>query len=322
MSSSALWLRSARFDVGFQFGALLGILPAVLVYRFANEGQAATFMPMASLFAVPLLHVFGSFFFAFSAERNQSPSRPAGLALCWVAWVVAALVLLERASELLATFALVYGGWHIFRQNFGFLRELAGRGRNGADRRLRRLDMIASATPAMALWLLISARGPWRFLGAEVIHLPIPYELVMLALALVPVSALLRILMQPRGERAAALLLTGNAVALLGPALFLDDLVLIYTLSASYHGIQYLAYLAERERERQPSAHPAQALLPLFHSIFLAMLGWFSLAALLALLAPADAERVAIAAWYAIVPFHYFVDGRIWKVGAARLHHS
>jgi hypothetical protein len=37
----------------------------------------------------------------------------------------------------------------------------------------------------------------------------------------------------------------------------------------------------------------------------LALVGW--------LFSPAAAERTLVVAWYVIVPFHYFVDGRIWR---------
>ena len=113
---------------------------------------------------------------------------------------------------------------------------------------------------------------------------------------------------------AGLLLLAGNAAALLGPALLLDDLVLIYTLSASYHGFQYLAYLAEREREQRPSEDPTRVLLPLATAILFSMVGWFAaLTAVSLLISRVRAEQLLLAAWYAIVPFHYFVDGRIWR---------
>ena len=31
------------------------------------------------------------------------------------------------------------------------------------------------------------------------------------------------------------------------------------------------------------------------------------------LLSPSWANQAILVAWYAIVPFHYFVDGRIWR---------
>jgi hypothetical protein len=212
----------------------------------------------------------------------------------------------------LATFALLYGGWHIFRQNFGFLRELAGRSGLGRDRRLRLLDHAASATPAIALWLLISARGPWHFITADIYHHDLPASLVGLGYVAVAATAALRLWRAP--SPAAALLLAGNAAALLGPALLLDDLTMIYTLAASFHGFQYLAYVVERERERSPDEDRTAVILPLLSTIILstgamlaalAIVGW--------LCSPAVAMQGLLIAWYAIVPFHYFVDGKIWR---------
>ena len=186
------WLRSPRFDVWLQLGALAAIAPALAIHASLNAERAASFLPLASLIAIPFLHVFGSFFFAFSKERNQSASPPRRLGVQGVLWAAAAAALLAWAPRALASFALLYGGWHILRQNFGFLRELAGRAGLGGDRVLRRLDLLACATPALALWLLISARGPWLFIAAEVYHLPVPTWLLALAFAAVPLSALLR----------------------------------------------------------------------------------------------------------------------------------
>ena len=314
---SPVWLRTPRFDLGLQLGALAGIAPALVLYAIAHAHDAAAVFPLAVVVAVPFVHVFGSFLFAFSTERNQSRSPPARLAAIWAGWTVAALTLFSIAPRALATFALLYGGWHILRQNFGFLRELAGRGGVGSDRVLRRLDLAACAAPAVALWLLVAAQGPWSFIGVEVHHVAVPGWLVALAFAAVPVTALLRE-RRLRGSRlssrAGALLLAGNAGALLLPALLLDDLTLIYALSASYHGLQYLVYLAERERERQPHEHPGRVLLPLLSAIVAGMLAWSAALTLLAaIVSPPAARWVLAAAWYAIVPFHYFVDGRIWK---------
>jgi len=313
MRAAAIWLRSPRFDWALQFGALAGIAPPLAIYAACDPPRATTLLPLASLIAVPFLHVFGSFFFAFSPDRNRSQSPPGALAAVLAVWTAASLALGVVAPRGLATFALLYGGWHIFRQNFGFLRELAGRAGVGRDRALRRLDHAACLLPAVALWLFVSARGPWRFMGAEIHHVAVPAWLLALAFAAVPVAALAR-LRRP-GGRAAAILLGGNALALLGPALALDDLTLVYTLSASYHGIQYLAYLAERERERLPDAHPTRVLLPLASAILVSMLVWLGGLTLLASVASAVAERTLLVAWYAIVPFHYFVDGRIWRRG-------
>lgn len=315
---ATVWLRSPRFDVALQLGAAAAVAPPLLLYAALDPARAQRVVPLAALVAVPFLHVFGSFFFAFSTERNHSPTSPRTLAALWAAWCVAAVTLVELAPRALATFALLYGGWHILRQNFGFLRELAGRAGVGADRTLRRLDLAACAAPAVALWLLVAHRGPWRFIGAEIFHpqlSAVPFRVALLA---IPLTALARELYLARRARAttpaALLLLAGNVAALLAPALFLDDLTLIYTLSASFHGIQYLVYLAERERERLPHADPVGALAPLAGAIVGMMLAWFAAMALVALFAHAGiADRALVLAWYAIVPFHYFADGRIWK---------
>src|SRR5438045_1899311 len=157
MSASSVWLRTPRFDVGLQLAALIAVAPPLFLHAFAPR-DAASALPLALLIAIPFIHVFGSFFFAFSTERNRSPSPPAKLAAIWVGWTIAALGLLALAPRALATFALLYGGWHILRQNFGFLRELARRGGLGGDRVLRRLDLAACAAPAVALWLLVATR--------------------------------------------------------------------------------------------------------------------------------------------------------------------
>ena len=320
MPAARTWLRNPRFDLGLQIGALAGVAPALLLYAFWGSAQASSFVPLASLVAIPFLHVFASFFVAFSDERNQSATSPQRLAAMWLAWAASALVLQATLPRALATFALLYGGWHIFRQNFGFLRELARRGGAAGDRALRRLDHAACAAPALALWLLVSTRGPWRFIGADIFHVAVPEPLLAVALAAVPVTAALRALRGPRAIGfASVMLLAGNAAALLVPALFLDDLTLVYTLSASFHGIQYLAYVSERERERQPDAHPTSVLAPLGGAIVLSMLGWTLAVGMCAsFLSPAHADTALLVAWYAIVPFHYFVDGRIWRPALRR----
>jgi hypothetical protein len=303
---SRIWLRSPRFDVGLQLVPLAVVAPAALLYAGLDAGRAAAVLPLAMLFALPFLHVAGSFVFAFSPERNRSASPPRRLAALWALWAIAVLALLPIAPRALATGALLYGGWHIFRQNFGFLRELAGRAGAGGDRALRRLDHAACAAPAVALWLQIAAHGPWSFIGVEVGRLAVPDAVLGLAFAAVPATALLR--QARRGAPAGGLLiLGGNALALLGPALLLDDLTLIYTLSATFHGVQYLAYLVERERERD------RTLLPLASGIVLSMMAWLAAVMALSLLPLALAERALAGLWYLIVPFHYFVDGRIWR---------
>ncbi len=318
------WLRSSRFDLWLQLGALAAIAPALLIHGAFDPARASSMLPLVSLIAIPFLHVFGSFLFAFSGERNASASPPRRLGVQWATWIAAALLLQAIAPRALATFALLYGGWHILRQNFGFLREIAHRAGLDHDRALRRLDLAACVAPAVALWLLVASRGPWRFINADVYHAAAPAWLLSLAFVAVPATLLLR-------ERRLAgrcssggglLLLAGNAAALLGPALLLDDLTLIYTLSASYHGFQYLAYLAERERERRPAEDPTRVLLPLASAIVLCMLGWFVTLVVIAwLCSAARAEQVLLIGWYVIVPFHYFVDGRIWR-RAPRLRES
>jgi hypothetical protein len=317
MSPPRIWLRSARFDGWLQAGALACIAPAVAIHAAVDPTRAAAWMPLASLIAIPFLHVFGSFFFAFSTVRNRSESPPRRLAIQWSLWIVSAVALSLAAPRALATFALLYGGWHILRQNFGFLRELAHRAGRTHDRVLRRLDHAACLAPAVALWLLLAARGPWRFIAADVYHPAVPSFVVGLAFLAVPGVVALRewhLGRRSPSRRAGLMLLAGNAVALLGPALVLSDLTFIYTLSASYHGFQYLAYLAERERERDPESHPNGALVPLTSAITLSMLAWFVALSILGwLFSPERAMQLLLIAWYAIVPFHYFVDGRIWR---------
>lgn len=300
-----------------QVGALIGIAPALLLYASLGATRASSLLPLASLVAIPFVHVFGSFFFAFSKERNESASSPARLALQWMAWAAAVVAMQALAPRALATLALLYGGWHILRQNFGFLRELAGRAGLGGDRTLRTLDLVACAAPAVALWLLISARGPWRFLTADVHHLPVPTWLLALAFAAVPATVILRerrLAGRSGSSRAGLLLLAGNSVALLAPALFIHDLLLIYTLSASYHGFQYLGWLVTRERERAGLPESTSVLLPLGTAILYSMFALFAALGLVGwLFSPAAANQTLLIAWYVIVPFHYFVDGKIWR---------
>ncbi len=316
-----IWLRSPRIDGWLQAGALACIAPALLIHSTVDATRAASYIPLASLIAIPFLHVFGSFFFAFSVERNHSPSPPRRLALQWTAWALAALSLQLAAPRALATFALFYGGWHILRQNFGFLRELAHRAGRSHDRVLRALDLAACAAPAVALWSLVVARAAVavhrrRHLSSAAAD----DALVILSLIAVPLTTLLRERRAPpAARRAGLLLLGGNALALLGPALLLSDLTFIYTLSASYHGFQYLAYLVEREREAHPELHPNGVLLPLGSAIVLSMVGWFGALLIVAwLFSPERATQLLLVGWYAVVPFHYFVDGRIWRRRPAR----
>lgn len=310
-------MRSPRFDCWMQAGALACIAPALAIHSVVDPTRAASWVPLASLIAIPFLHVFGSFFFAFSSERNQSPSSPRLLAVQWALWGAAAVALSIGAPRALATFALLYGGWHILRQNFGFLREVAHRAGRAHDRTLRRLDLAACLAPAVALWLFVAARGPWRFIAADIYHPAIPRFVLVLAFLAIPITMALRqwhLGLRSPSLRADLLLLAGNCAALLGPALLLSDLVFIYTLSASYHGFQYLAYLVERERERQPGQNGNGALLPLASAITLSMLAWFAALSLVAwLLSPERTNQLLLVVWYAIVPFHYFVDGRIWR---------
>ena len=322
MRSSTVWLRSPSFDLSLQVGALIGIAPVLLIYASLGATRASSLLPLASLVTIPFVHVFGSFFFAFSKERNESASSPRRLGFQWAAWAAAVFAMQAFAPRALATLALLYGGWHILRQNFGFLRELAGRAGLAADRTLRTLDLVACAAPAMALWLFISARGPWRFLTADVHHLPVPSWLLALAFAAVPATVILRdrwLAGRGASSRAALLLLAGNSVALLAPALFVHDLLLIYTLSATYHGFQYLGYLVTRERERSGVPLATTVLLPLGTAILYSMFALFAALALVGwLFSPAAAEQTLLVAWYAIVPFHYFVDGRIWRRRSTR----
>jgi hypothetical protein len=94
-------------------------------------------------------------------------------------------------------------------------------------------------------------------------------------------------------RRAGLMLLAGTSVALIGPALLLSDLTLI---------------------EQQPESQPNGALLPLASAITLAMSALFGALGVFAwLFSPERATQLLIIAWCAIVSFHYFVDGRIWR---------
>jgi hypothetical protein len=329
-----IWLRSASYDVWLQGGALLGVAPALVLSATLGQAQMAAYLSLATLIAIPFLHVFASFFVGFSG-RNASATSPSRLLRYALIWTVVVAGLHRVTPRGLATFALLYGGWHILRQNFGLLRELADRAGLRQDARLRRLDLVACLAPAVALWLWVSARGPWSFLGGDVYHLSLPAPVLWAALAAVGVTALarerhVRSLPGVGGSATAAggLILGGNAVALLVPALLLNDLVLIYAVAASYHGFQYLAYVAERERERErhtaghrtlPAARPddpfdLQPLVPLSSAVVVMMMAWVSVLLLAGLLlGPERAEQVLLVAWYLIVPFHYFVDSRIWR---------
>lgn len=314
---STIWLRSPRFDAWLQMGALACIAPALAIHATLDPTRAVSYVPLASLIAIPFLHVFGSFFFAFSDERNQSASPPRRLAVQWALWGAAAIALSATVPRALASFALLYGGWHILRQNFGFLRELAHRVGRAHDPLSRRLDLAACLAPAIALWLFVADRGPWRFISADVYHPSIPRPLLLLAFAAIPITAALReyhLGANSPSRNAGLLLLGGNTIALLGPALLLSDLTFIYTLSASYHGFQYLAYLVEREREQHPEQHPNGVLMPLAGAVTLSMFAWFGALTVVAWLFSTErATQLLLTAWYAIVPFHYFVDGKIWR---------
>jgi hypothetical protein len=317
VSPSRVWLRSPRFDGWLQVGALACVTPALVIHSTLDPTRAASYMPLASLIAIPFLHVFGSFFFAFSKQRNASASPPRLLAIEWAVWGVAAVALSLTVPRLLATFALIYGGWHILRQNFGFLRELAHRAGHAQDRTLRRLDLAACLAPAVALWLFVAARGPWRFIDADIYHPAFPRLIIVVAFFAVPITISLRqrhLGWRSPSGRAGLLLLAGNGAALLGPGLLLSDLTFIYTLSASYHGFQYLAYLVEREREQHRELHPNAALLPLAAAVTLSMFAWFGALTVVSwLFSPERTMQLLLIAWYAIVPFHYFVDGKIWR---------
>src|SRR2546423_7106509 len=108
MSPPRIWLRSPRFDGWLQAGALACIGPALAIHAAVGPLRAANWMPLASLIAIPFLHVFGSFFFAFSTVRNRSQSPPRRLSIPWSLWVAFAVALSLLAPRGLATFALVY----------------------------------------------------------------------------------------------------------------------------------------------------------------------------------------------------------------------
>ena len=158
---------------------------------------------------------------------------------------------------------------------------------------------------------------------ADVYHLAVPSWLLALAFAAVPATVILRerrLAGRSASSGAALLLLAGNSVALLVPALFVHDLLLIYTLSATYHGFQYLGYLVTRERERSGGQLATAVLLPLGTALLFSMFALFVALGLVGwLFSPAAAEQTLLVAWYAIVPFHYFVDGRIWRRPPARV---
>jgi hypothetical protein len=310
VSTETVWLRSSRFDLALQVGALAAVAPVLILYAALGTRQAGAVVPLAWLVAIPFVHVFGSFFFAFSPQRNRSPSSPRWLAWAWMGWAPLALGLQLACPRVLATFALLYGGWHIFRQNFGFLRELARRSGRGGDLSLRRIDLAATAAPAVALWLFVSARGPWWFLGIEIYHAQVPGWLVALGFVAVVATALVRRAREP--SRAGLLLLGGNAVALLAPALALRDLTIVYTLSATFHGFQYLAWLVGLERGQRPDTQGA--LWPLTMMITWSMIALVAAMIVLgSFLPPAGFAQGVLVVWYVLVPFHYFVDGRIWR---------
>ncbi|MND00198.1 hypothetical protein D3C83_187260 [compost metagenome] len=43
------------------------------------------------------------------------------------------------------------------------------------------------------------------------------------------------------------------------------------------------------------------------------MAGWVGMLTLLTWLLPSHLNQAILLLWYAMVPFHYFVDGRIWR---------
>src|SRR5215510_9571554 len=99
MYATRLWLRSPRFDALLQLGALGAIAPVLVVYAALDLARASSVMPLAVMFAVPFLHVFASFFVAFSDERNQSATPPRRLGVYWVAWIAASLALQALAPR-------------------------------------------------------------------------------------------------------------------------------------------------------------------------------------------------------------------------------
>lgn len=322
---SVNWLVGRRYDLFFFIGScavtwvFLGIYHGLEHYGFGLEPQniLLTYLIFTALFDQP--HIFQTFSRTHADRdafaRHKTAHTWGLLAFIAVGFVIAAM----KWSGYLVVFAAIFGSWHIVRQHWGILRayKAVNRDRSAID---DWLDFATFYIGAAAFYLYDYTDNPpetviYGDLKASFPNLPAELGQFTLYVFWVVLAAFV--------ARQAWRLATGLPVNLpkllfMAAALGTHGMVFYFTatpflvaeaLETSYHDVQYQGWMRNYQRKRFAAKRVARRWLVMAFTYGIVV---------------GSLEVLALASpvWgWLFVPFgmtvlwHYWVEGRIWKLG-------
>lgn len=242
------------------------------------------------------------------------------------------------ATRFWASLVLYWGAYHIIRQHYGFLRLYQARDKPVSER-LARAEAVALYSGAAFPYLMNLSHG-WAAhgIGELLVRIPFPVWSAWLVLAIFVASmgfVLTDVVTRmAKGEDALSLRLLHLVLAVSNFwfALLLvgrEDLILATLFITSYHDVQYhaIVWLVGHNRAANEAAPVVPAVRRMFASrtAFAAAIvvgallqaflrNDFQLAS--SLLPDAGAVNAAVFALFTSYSYmHYFIDGKMWKMG-------
>ncbi len=317
------WLVSPRYDLFFFIGScvitwiFLGLYHLIehLGVSIGPSRILITYFIYTALFDQP--HIFQTFArtHADTTEyKRRKPLHTWGLLAFVIAGVVLSIANLERE---LIIFAAIYGSWHIIRQHWGFLRIY-----KALNRDMQYIDNVVDGLmfyTGMAAFILYDyVENPPQTVIYGDLWAPFPsapewlgqlaWYAFMIALALFVIRQLTRL---SRGES-----LNLPKLIFLTAAMGTHGLVFFFTatpflvaeaLETSYHNVQYQGFMMHFQRKRL-GAHLVKRWL-------LAALSYGLIIGALEVLALYQRSLAWLFAPFSmVVIYHYYVDGKIWKM--------
>jgi hypothetical protein len=327
---TARWIVSPAYDLTFFIGSaslvavFMGIYVALVHCGLRPTGHAQLFTYAIFTSLLDLPHIFQTFSRTHLDQTERARRR--GLYTWGIPLVMAAgfLVQATRIEALFTAFVALYGSHHIIRQHVGFLKIYQGLNEPHArfDRLLDRAALEIGLYTCILHDYSVEEPTSWRqtvpVYGQMTATFPaIPERLVdvadVLAVAAIGAFVIRQVWLFARGRpiNLPKLLLMATALAthvfvfVVASVPFLMGEV----IETAYHDVQYHGFVAHYQRRRFPGA-PRLARR------------WFALSLAYGVLAGTietlgytrELFYLLFAPFGMLTVFHYFIDGRIWKL--------
>lgn len=300
----------------------LGLLVALTIFVVLDNSHQVATLPLT---------VFDPATMQRSASVYLGGALAIGAAAIAISFYPGSLV-----SQVWASLVLYWGGWHIIRQHYGFLRLYQARDKP-ASPRIAQAEVIALYSGASFPYLMNLSHG-WAAegIGKMLYRVPVPVWSAWLVLAVFAASfgvvlldALGRVRRRERvlTPRLLHLLLVVSNFWMGLMWLGREDLMIAVLFITSYHDLQYHAVVWFVGRKRAGNA--AEPVYAGVRRMFGSM-KWFVAAILVgavvqaflrndfqfaASLLPESAATVALFALFTSYSYmHYFFDGKMWKL--------